>query len=104
MAMISHHQITRRVSRQIRVGRVAIGGDAPISVQTMTNTDTDDVSATVAQILAAMKAGSDIVRVSVPTLAASNAFVEFKKEFVYFPLVSFLLFNYNFSHIVIAHF
>src|SRR3546814_7627922 len=95
MAMISHHQITRRVSRQIRVGRVAIGGDAPISVQTMTNTDTEDVAATVAQIRAAMKAGADIVRVSVPTLAAAKAFGEIKKEVGYVPLVADIHFNYK---------
>src|SRR3546814_15404104 len=79
MAMISHHQITRRVSRQIRVGRVAIGGDAPISVQTMTNTDTEDVAATVAQIRDAMTAGAEIGRVPVPTLGAANALGEIKK-------------------------
>src|SRR3546814_9183177 len=89
------HQITRRVSRQIRVGRVAIGGDAPISVQTMTNTDTEDVAATVAQIRAAMKAGDDIVRVSVPTLAAAQAFGEIKKEVGYVPLVADIHFNYK---------
>ena len=78
MAMTSHHQIVRRISRQIRVGRVAVGGGAPISVQTMTNTDTEDVAATVAQIRAAVKAGADIVRVSVPTLAAAEAFGKIK--------------------------
>ena len=58
--------IERRKSRQIMVGNVAIGGDAPISVQTMTNTDTTDVKATVKQIAAAADAGADLVRVSVP--------------------------------------
>ena len=60
------HQIKRRVSRPIQVGSVQVGGDAPISVQTMTNTETTDVSATVAQINAVVEAGADIVRVSVP--------------------------------------
>ena len=50
MAMKSHHQIVRRVSRAIKVGRVTVGGGAPVSVQTMTNTDTEDVAATVAQV------------------------------------------------------
>ena len=58
--------IERRRSRQINVGNVAIGGDAPISVQTMTNTDTTDVKATLNQITAAAEAGADLVGVSVP--------------------------------------
>ncbi|MBN2630034.1 MAG: flavodoxin-dependent (E)-4-hydroxy-3-methylbut-2-enyl-diphosphate synthase [Rhodobacteraceae bacterium] len=58
--------ISRRVSRQIRVGKVLVGGDAPISVQTMTNTLTPDVAATLAQIQRAADAGADIVRVSTP--------------------------------------
>ena len=58
--------IYRRKSRKIHVGNIAIGGDAPISVQTMTNTLTTDVKATLAQIIAAADAGADIVRVSVP--------------------------------------
>jgi (E)-4-hydroxy-3-methylbut-2-enyl-diphosphate synthase len=65
--------IERRKSRQITVGSVAIGGDAPISVQTMTNTDTTDVKATVKQITAAADAGADLVRVSVPDEASSKA-------------------------------
>ena len=58
--------IVRRKSRQIMVGDVPVGGDAPIAVQSMTNTETCDVSATVAQIEALQVAGADIVRVSVP--------------------------------------
>ena len=61
-----YQQITRRVSRKIHVGRVPVGGDAPITVQTMTNTLTTDVAATVAQIQRAERAGVDIVRVSCP--------------------------------------
>ena len=53
--------IERRRSRQIKVGNVAIGGDAPISVQTMTNTDTTDVKATLKQITSAAEAGADLV-------------------------------------------
>ena len=56
--------IKRRPSRQIHVGNVAVGGDAPISVQSMTNTNTLDVEATVGQIQQLEKAGADIVRVS----------------------------------------
>ena len=53
--------IYRRKSRQVRVGDVLVGGDAPIAVQTMTNTDTSDVGATVKQVLACAEAGADIV-------------------------------------------
>ena len=58
-----YRQIQRRKSRQIMVGNVPVGGDAPITVQSMTNTLTSDVAATVAQIHALEKAGADIVRV-----------------------------------------
>ena len=65
--------IYRRKSRQIHVGSVPVGGDAPITVQTMTNTDTTDVAATVAQVRAAAEAGADIVRVSTPDQASTAA-------------------------------
>ncbi|HPF22812.1 MAG TPA: flavodoxin-dependent (E)-4-hydroxy-3-methylbut-2-enyl-diphosphate synthase [Hyphomonas sp.] len=65
--------ITRRKSRQVRVGNVLVGGDAPIAVQTMTNTPTEDAEATIAQILRAAEAGADIVRVSCPTEEATAA-------------------------------
>ena len=94
MAMMAKHEITRRKSRQIRVGSVLVGGDAPIAVQTMTNTKTEDVAATVAQINAAKKAGVDIVRVSVPTIAACEAFGEIKKQ-VDVPLIADIHFNYK---------
>ena len=95
MAMNAHHRIERRKSRQIRVGRVLVGGDAPISVQTMTNTDTENVEATVAQVRAAMKAGADMVRISVPTIAAAEAFGKIKKEVGYVPLIADIHFNYR---------
>lgn len=66
--------IKRRKSRQIMVGNVPIGGDAPIAVQSMTNTETCDVEATLKQITAIADAGGDIVRVSVPTMDAAEAF------------------------------
>ena len=72
--MDKHSPIKRRKSRQIHVGNVAVGGDAPISVQSMTNTETCDVAATVAQIAALETAGADIVRVSVPSMEAAEAF------------------------------
>jgi (E)-4-hydroxy-3-methylbut-2-enyl-diphosphate synthase len=65
--------IDRRVSRQIRVGKVLVGGDAPISVQTMTNTLTHDVKATIEQIQRCAAAGADIVRVSTPDVESTQA-------------------------------
>ena len=58
--------ITRRKTRQIRVGRVKIGGDAPVSVQSMTSTDTRDVPATIAQIRQLEEVGCEVIRVAVP--------------------------------------
>lgn len=69
-----YRQIDRRVSRQISVGSVLVGGDAPISVQTMTNTPTADIDATLAQIRDAAEAGADIVRVSCPDEDSTAAF------------------------------
>ena len=86
--------IQRRKSRQIMVGNVAVGGDAPISVQSMTNTDTHDVAATVRQIRALEAVGADIVRVSVPDMAAAEAFGEIKKQ-VQAPLVTDIHFDYK---------
>ena len=82
--------IVRRKSRQIMVGNVPVGGDAPISVQSMTNTETTDVAATVAQIKRLEEAGVDIVRVSVPSMEAAEAFGEIKK-LVDVPLVADIL-------------
>ena len=70
MSYRPYQQIERRRSRQIHVGPVAVGGDAPITVQTMTNTLTSDAAATIAQIQRAEAAGVDIVRVPVPTRKA----------------------------------
>ena len=86
--------IYRRKSRQIHVGRAAVGGDAPISVQTMTNTLTTDVAATVAQINAAAEAGADIVRVSVPDQDSSRALRQIVRE-VDVPIVADIHFHYK---------
>ncbi len=86
--------IKRRKSRQIHVGDVAVGGDAPISVQSMTNTDTCDVQATVAQIRELENVGADIVRVSVPTMEAAEAFGAIRRE-VRVPLVADIHFDYR---------
>ncbi len=86
--------IKRRVSRQISVGDVLVGGDAPIAVQSMTNTETCDVEATVAQINALQDAGADIVRVSVPSMDAAEAFKKIKQN-VSVPLVADIHFDYK---------
>ncbi|MCF6235209.1 MAG: flavodoxin-dependent (E)-4-hydroxy-3-methylbut-2-enyl-diphosphate synthase [Gammaproteobacteria bacterium] len=86
--------IKRRLSRKIHVGSVAVGGDAPISVQSMTNTDTCDVQATVAQIRALESVGADIVRVSIPTMDAAEALGAIRKE-VEVPLVADIHFDYK---------
>lgn len=88
------HNIVRRRSRRIMVGRVAVGGDAPVSVQSMTNTETTDVAATVAQIQALENAGADIVRVSIPTLEAAEAFGRIRRQ-VAVPLVTDIHFDYR---------
>ena len=72
--------IKRRKSRQIMVGTVPVGGDAPISVQSMTNTETCDVDATLGQINAIAEAGADIVRVSVPSIDAAEAFKAIRQQ------------------------
>ena len=87
-------QIDRRKSRKIQVGSVAVGGDAPISVQTMTNTLTTDVAATVAQIKACEEAGADIVRVSVPDEASSIALAQIIPQ-VSVPIVADIHFHYK---------
>ncbi|MBV0911674.1 flavodoxin-dependent (E)-4-hydroxy-3-methylbut-2-enyl-diphosphate synthase [Anianabacter salinae] len=86
--------IYRRKSRQIMVGSVPVGGDAPISVQTMTNTDTSDVAATVAQIQAAADAGADIVRVSTPDESSTRALKQIVAESPV-PIVADIHFHYK---------
>lgn len=86
--------IKRRKSRQIHVGKVPIGGDAPIAVQSMTNTDTCDVAATVAQVQALQNVGADLVRVSVPSMDAAQAFGKIRQA-VDIPLVADIHFDYK---------
>ena len=88
------HKIKRRVSKKIFVGNVAVGGDAPITVQSMTNTDTCDVDSTVSQILSLEKAGADLVRVSIPTMDAAEAFKKIKTR-VNIPLITDIHFDYK---------
>ena len=93
--MNSQNHITRRKTRQIMVGNVAVGGDAPISVQSMTNTETCDVYATLKQIQRLVTAGVDIVRVSVPSMDAAAAFKEIRSK-VSVPLVAYI----HFYHLI----
>ena len=86
--------IERRTSRQIMVGAVPVGGGAPIAVQTMTNTDSSDVGATLAQIQAAADAGADIVRVSTPDQAATKALKDIVAESPV-PIVADIHFHYK---------
>ncbi len=86
--------IYRRTSRQIMVGSVPVGGDAPISVQTMTNTLTTDVKATIDQVNSASEAGADIVRISVPDEASSTALKTIVPE-VSVPIVADIHFHYK---------
>ncbi|MCQ0969870.1 flavodoxin-dependent (E)-4-hydroxy-3-methylbut-2-enyl-diphosphate synthase [Paracoccus sp. TK19116] len=86
--------IERRKSRQIMVGNVPVGGDAPISVQTMTNTDGHDVKATLAQVIAAADAGADIVRISAPDQDTTRALREICRESPV-PIVADIHFHYK---------
>ena len=65
--------IVRRVSRQVMIGNVPVGGGAPIMVQSMTNTDTEDIAATISQVAALARAGSEVVRITVNTMNAARA-------------------------------
>lgn len=86
--------IQRKKTRQIAIGNVKIGGGAPISVQSMTNTKTTDTKATVAQIKALEAAGCDIVRLAVPDMAAAENIANIKKQ-VDVPLVADIHFDYR---------
>jgi (E)-4-hydroxy-3-methylbut-2-enyl-diphosphate synthase len=94
MSVRPYRDIQRRKSRQIRVGSVLVGGDAPISVQTMTNTLTKDVEATIAQVKAAAEAGADIVRVSCPDEDSTAALKEIVKQATV-PIVADFHFHYK---------
>ena len=94
MSVRPYRDIKRRKTRQIFVGKVPVGGDAPIAVQTMTNSLTSDVAATVQQILMAEDAGADIVRVSCPDEESTAALKEIIKQ-VHVPIVADIHFHYK---------
>ena len=86
--------IERRISRQIMVGRVPVGGDAPITVQTMTNTPTEYVGATIDQIRRCEEAGADIIRVSCPDTDSTAALREIVRA-AQVPIVADIHFHYK---------
>lgn len=94
MSVRPYRDIQRRKCRQIFVGDVPVGGDAPITVQSMTNTDTTDVAATVAQVLALEEAGADIVRISCPDEASARALKDIIRA-VNVPIVADIHFHYK---------
>ena len=94
MSIRPWRDVIRRKSRKIMVGNVPVGGDAPITVQTMTNTLTSDAAATIAQIHAAAEAGADIVRVSCPDEASTAAMPEICRE-AGVPIVADIHFHYK---------
>ena len=84
----------RRKTRQIQLGNVKIGGGAPVAVQSMTNTHTDDAAATLAQINRLAEAGCDIVRCAVPDMAAAEGLKEIVKKSP-IPVIADIHFDYN---------
>jgi len=90
----SSHQIVRRKTRKIWVGDVPVGGDAPITVQSMTNTDTRDVEATMVQIRDLEEAGADLIRVSVPCMESAEAFKSIKEQ-AKVPLIADIHFDHT---------
>lgn len=92
----------RRRTRTVRVGRTEIGGSAPISVQSMTNTDTHDIPATLAQVRALEEAGVDIIRLAVPDIEAAATFTTLKEEGVRVPLVADIHFDHRIALAAIA--
>ena len=85
----------RRASRAVRVGGVTIGGTAPIAIQSMTNTDTHDAAATLAQIRALERVGCDVVRITVPDVEAAKTVTHLKENGVRIPVVADIHFDYR---------
>ena len=94
--------MTRNETKQIRIGDVWIGGGNKVAIQSMTNTKTEDVAATVAQIQALTAAGCDIIRCAVPTMEAAEALTEIKKQ-VSIPVVADIHFDYRLALAAIEH-
>ena len=92
--------ITRRKTRQITLGNLKVGGDAPLTVQSMTKTDTRDVQATLLEIWALEAAGCDVVRCAVPVREAAEKLGEIKRQ-IRIPLVADIHFNYKLALIAL---
>ena len=92
----------RMKTKEVRIGNRVIGGDNPILIQSMTNTKTEDVAGTVAQILALEQAGCEIIRCAVPTMEAAAAFSEIKKQ-IHIPLVADIHFDYRLAIAAMEH-
>lgn len=92
----------RKLTKQIRVGSVAIGGGAPVSIQSMTNTDTKDIEATVAQILALKEAGCDIIRAAINDEEDAKAIGEIKAR-TEMPFIADIQFDYRLALMAIEH-
>ena len=86
--------MVRHKTKEVKIGNRVIGGDYPIAIQSMTNTHTEDVAATVAQIKQLTKAGCEIIRCAVPTMEAAKALSEIKKQ-IEIPLVADIHFDYK---------
>ena len=93
--MLEKYNAIRRAAREIRIGGVAIGGQNPIAVQSMTNTDTLDIAATTAQVRALADAGCDIVRITAPTVEAAKTLAAVKEAGITVPLVADIHFDYR---------
>ena len=94
--------MTREGTRKVRIGDIWIGGGNPVAIQSMTNTRTEDVKATVNQILRLEEAGCEIVRCAAPTMEAAEAFGEIKRQ-IHIPLVADIHFDYRLAIAAIEH-
>ena len=94
--------IIREQTKKIKIGSRVIGGGNPVAIQSMTNTRTEDVAATVGQILALEKAGCEIIRCAVPTMEAAESLAEIKKQ-IHIPLVADIHFDYRLAIAAIEH-
>ena len=89
------YQDIRRKTKEVRVGKVLIGGENPIAIQSMTNTDTEDFVSTESQIRALAEAGCDIVRITVPNLEAAETVRKLKESDITVPIVADIHFDYR---------
>ncbi len=94
--------IQRKKTRQIHIGEVAVGGDAPITVQSMTNTDTRDVISTVTQIKGLEEAGCELIRVAVPDMAAAEAISSIRQQ-ITIPLIADIHFDSRLAEAAVEH-